>query len=97
MSIVAAIPEKRFLTRSEAALWLGVSIDTLTVLGSPIAARLSRIIRRPLIKHVMRQGLKTFVFMICDTPCHDFVTLENFGESQIDAKSLEIMVPPARF
>lgn len=29
-----------------------------------------------------------------DTPCHDFVTLDNLGVHENGAKSLETMVPP---
>ncbi len=35
MSIASAIPEKRFLSREEAAEWLGVCVDTFTGFGIP--------------------------------------------------------------
>lgn len=35
MTIEAPIPERRYLTREEAALWLSVSVDTFSSLGIP--------------------------------------------------------------
>jgi len=35
MTIAAAMPEKRFLSREEAAEWLGVCVDTFTGFGIP--------------------------------------------------------------